>query len=876
MPIPLALLALAAGALGSVPAPASASVAGRVCEQRLAHATAMLARAQGRILRQCAIRYARAASIDPTSCATDLRTVRRLAGVEKRFQSAIAVACGGTDGLCGTADDVPLASVGWSDGVCSGVLGSPCNGQVTHCGEMAGCIACSTNVAMADGVTFAIGTADAGAPQQRRCQVATARATSRAFAQRTQLRQRCLQRAGRDAAAVASCVAGSDARTQLRLNQSDARTAQAICRACSGDARACGLPPAATAEDTGAPRCPDVTPPGSAISCDRPLESANERSLCLACVTRQRADCAAVAAQPQAGPLPEECRGAPPCDPGFSGLACDILDPNVSPELAALPEPEGWLVDPHTGRHYRRATRWERRRYDWLPGTYLIDASGLHAATTSGQPVAFMILPTADGAVRHIAFDHVFTSSEVEMIDVRTEAGNVAATRSVPRIHIYLSRVDEAAELDALLRVHSLDDGSGVVYGVAGNLRIDGYLPTGELTLDPNLATPSAVDRGSLAPISVLQADPSAAHGWNDCGGQGFCSALCDNMGMTAPCSPEHYNPCCRPYTPGSETGPSHACANGYDDDGDGTADHSGSLDWPQADTSCQHSVHCSGGADPIHQHRYESGVQYMYLGDIHYCSHIIYHQLKDWRAEFLKRNQQVVGGFSLPTGHAGFDALFPNVKLRMVSAKCWALEDVDQARACKDGALGNCNPFHVAPHVYPYAGAGNNANNYIKANPTTGVIHARSDVAHAVTVGLRNPINLAQVLMATASGEFMTGAESPMAAGLTVGTYSIVRATSVGLNGTSNLTTSSAVSTHELGHSLGLGHCQSEHSPIDGLCTVMGSTDAPGGGPCGLGQTGPCDAADGNHRFSAAEAATLLGRLRHPDAHPFHFGNDG
>lgn len=872
----LALLALLAGTLASPSAPASASVASRLCEQRLAHATAKLARDHGRILRQCVIREARSASMDPASCANDPRTARRLAAVSDRFVRSIAAACGGADGQCGTGDDVPIASLGWGDGVCPGVLGSGCNGRVTDCGEMAECIACSTAAAVAAGVSFAAGGSDLAAPQQRRCQVATTRATSRSFAQRAQVRQRCLQRARGDIDAIVACLSNADPRAHASLEQSDERLTQAVCRACSGAGRACGAPGTPSVGAANDKRCPAVTPPGSTESCDRPLESTSDWAECLACVTRQRADCAAAAAQPLAGPLPEACRGAPDCDPGFSGLGCGTIDASIVPDLAALPEPDGWLVDALTGRHYRRATRWERRRYDWLPGTYVVEATGLRTATAGGQELAHMIVPTADGSVRHVALDRVDTSADVEMIDVRTDGGTALANWSVPRLHVYLSRVEADAEFDTLLRLHTLEDGGGVVYGVAGEHRIDGYLPTAELVLDPSLATPSAIDRGSLAPISVFQADPSTSNGWHQCGGQGFCSALCDNLGMTAPCSNEHYNPCCRPFSPGSNAGPSHACANGYDDDGDGTADHSGTLDWPQADASCQHSAHCSGGAVPIHEHRHESGIQYMYLGDIHYCSHIIHNQLKDWRAEFLKRNQQVVGGFSLPTGHAGFDGLWPNMKLRMVSAKCWSLPDVTQARTCKDGGLADCAPFHAGSHVYPYAGAGNNATNYIHPSAVTGVVRARNDVAHAVTVGLQSPINVAQVLMATASGEFMTGAESAMAAGLTAGTYSIVRATSVGNNGSSHLTTHTAVSTHELGHSLGLGHCNATASPIDGLCTVMGSTSSSGGGPCGVHQVGGCDAADGNHRFSAAEAAILYQNVRHLGDRPYHFGNDG
>src|SRR5215468_7983029 len=49
-------------------------------------------------------------------CDTDARTVSALARAHARLHANVAQRCCGADGICGTADDDPLAAAGWGAG----------------------------------------------------------------------------------------------------------------------------------------------------------------------------------------------------------------------------------------------------------------------------------------------------------------------------------------------------------------------------------------------------------------------------------------------------------------------------------------------------------------------------------------------------------------------------------------------------------------------------------------------------------------------------------------------------------------------------------------------------------------------------------------
>src|SRR5262249_54813643 len=76
-------------------------------------------------------------------CLGSPRVVAALAARRGHLGRVVSRACGGADQRCGTADDEPLASLGWRGETCPGAATDPsCPTAVTDCGGLAACVAC--------------------------------------------------------------------------------------------------------------------------------------------------------------------------------------------------------------------------------------------------------------------------------------------------------------------------------------------------------------------------------------------------------------------------------------------------------------------------------------------------------------------------------------------------------------------------------------------------------------------------------------------------------------------------------------------------------------------------------------------------------------
>lgn len=820
--------------------PARASV--EHCRDTVARASARLARQRARILGLCEARVVRNALAPDTDCATNPRTARRLALADAALRRSVASACGGNDRTCGSGgDDESLAAVGWDSGACPGVLGSSCTMPIEHCGDLADCLTCASSGASGSWAVFWKGDRiDPIEPGIPRCQRAIVNATAAYLA----------------------------ANTPNARDNAENRMRRKICRACGGADHRCddtvGNTPGSGGGDDALPKeiglpavCPQVTPPGSDASCQHAISSLSDAIECLTCTARYRAECTALAANPSGGALPQECLRAPICEPGYTGFACNQLRPEVVPELAALPEPQQWLTDKPTGRRYRRATRQERVRYGWLPGTYLVEAPNAVGNAKRGIGPIFLLVPTGDDQVHRIALDLAHAATGPQAIELSNQGGKARAKTTQPVFFNFLSHIEPKTSFEALVHLLAVENGGAKINGMAGTHKIDGYLSTRPLSLDAQLAPPNGLDTRAIAVISIINPDADASGGWNDCHGEGICGAFCDNQGITAPCSGDSVNPCCQPYDPDGI--PADDCHDGFDNDGDGQIDVGGNAaTGAPADTSCAHTPECvPNGTNPSHSHATESGKQFILLGDIHLCSSMV-DKGQDWQAELHTRAVHIVGGFREETGYAAWDNLNTYMTLRNVAIKCWWIDDVDKARECKDGSLADCAPFNAPPHLYPYVGAGNNASSYLGDYP-------RADMVHSVQVGLSQPVNLVQVLMATGTGQALIGATSPSVGGLTVGEYSVAKW------GDTWAIESFNVSNHEIGHSFNLTHCDAELSPIDNMCTIMGD-DHNTTGNCLLSDI--CNVADGHARMSPENAQQLYSAVRNGSAMRFHYGN--
>jgi len=83
-----------------------------------------------------------------TDCRSEATAAMKIANAAARLQAIIAKACGGTDGVCGTADgDDSPASVGWG-GVCPNFENGSCTNAINNCNDIADCLLCIDEAAV--------------------------------------------------------------------------------------------------------------------------------------------------------------------------------------------------------------------------------------------------------------------------------------------------------------------------------------------------------------------------------------------------------------------------------------------------------------------------------------------------------------------------------------------------------------------------------------------------------------------------------------------------------------------------------------------------------------------------------------------------------
>jgi hypothetical protein len=304
----LVLAALA----GSVD-PASADPA--ACAGAIGRASAKYAQAVMRVRQRCEDKKVAGRLPVGTDCATEPRTDGMVQKAKTKLRAAIAQRCGGADRVCGTAGDDPLAAIGWGTGSCPNLEAGACANPISHCGDVATCLACVDEAAVSQATALYYGELVAGEFGTRsalnKCQRAIGTESARFFTAKSRALSRCwdARLKGRHAN---QCPSPGDGRTAAAIARAEARKRARICAACGGADTQCNGAGDSTPTQIGfVDTCSAVVVPGGA-SCAGAVGTLTALVDCVDCVTDFKADCVSALAVPTATSYPGECNAPPP------------------------------------------------------------------------------------------------------------------------------------------------------------------------------------------------------------------------------------------------------------------------------------------------------------------------------------------------------------------------------------------------------------------------------------------------------------------------------------------------------------------------------------------------------------------------------------
>jgi hypothetical protein len=298
----VALLALLPGV--------AAADAGR-CVLDLVKAVAKQSQAAEKVIARCRDRVLAGRLPASTDCGAD----PALAGSAAKLHAAVAKACCGGDGTCGTADDVALSAVGWTATTCPDFESLGCNAPIATPDDVATCLACIGTAApealtmLPPGAPAAAGTA---------CRRAIGKEIARYFRATSHALARCWAARARGAHAN-PCPDPGDGAARPAIDRARAVAESRICRACGGaDGQCGGSDDVSLAAIGGIDRCPAVTVPGGA-GCDATIGDVSGLVACLACMTDFSTACVTTLAVPAFAPYPASCDPPPgTCAPGVT------------------------------------------------------------------------------------------------------------------------------------------------------------------------------------------------------------------------------------------------------------------------------------------------------------------------------------------------------------------------------------------------------------------------------------------------------------------------------------------------------------------------------------------------------------------------------
>lgn len=277
------------------------------CQRAIVKGGAQVLQATAKALAKCE------ASVIKGSIPGPCPDAKALAASDKataKMRAAFDQACGGVDQVCGSnrVDEDAPASLGWPE-QCPNLARGDCANAITHCGDIATCVACTARTAADQ--TSALAYDDLAPPTSNtieKCQIALGKATMAFLAARNKALQKCSDARVRGKHGE-DCVppAVADGKYLGAIANAAAKKVKAICKACGGADQTCGTPDDLLPAAIGFPAsCPAATVPGGA-ACGGAIGSLSDMVACVDCIASFETGCVDRLALPGFTTYPGEC-----------------------------------------------------------------------------------------------------------------------------------------------------------------------------------------------------------------------------------------------------------------------------------------------------------------------------------------------------------------------------------------------------------------------------------------------------------------------------------------------------------------------------------------------------------------------------------------
>lgn len=291
-------------ALAGVLLAATEAAAAKSCEETIAASFTTFVRQHMKLVQHCRELVLIGRMTGPCP---DYRTGLLIEKTRAKLRNRINQACGGDDRTCGYGgDDVDLANVGWNIGQCPNVHDGTCTNAIQHCGDVADCLQCigETAVARATALVYDELTPSSPLSQVGRCQKTIGQSVRRYLDSTIATMATCEQSDFQGPVPGGSCP--DLLKAQPRLARAEEKIVDRICHSCGSSDQTCGgddlLPDWIGFVD----QCPAVTVP-TGESCARPIHQLVDIIECLRCVTDFHVGCLDPVSVPMLKSYPGSC-----------------------------------------------------------------------------------------------------------------------------------------------------------------------------------------------------------------------------------------------------------------------------------------------------------------------------------------------------------------------------------------------------------------------------------------------------------------------------------------------------------------------------------------------------------------------------------------